>query len=42
MLFCPSIAGISHSREEDTAEGDLLLAIERFGQLASGALIPDA
>jgi hydantoinase/carbamoylase family amidase len=38
MLFCPSIAGISHSREEDTAEGDLLFAIERFGQLASRVL----
>jgi N-carbamoyl-L-amino-acid hydrolase len=42
MLFCPSIAGISHSREEDTAEEDLLLAIERFGQLVCGALVPDA
>ncbi|HEY0517324.1 MAG TPA: Zn-dependent hydrolase [Solirubrobacteraceae bacterium] len=41
MLFCPSIGGISHSREEDTAERDLLLAIERFAQLASRALARD-
>jgi hydantoinase/carbamoylase family amidase len=38
MLFCPSIGGISHAREEDTAEADLSAAIEAFGRLA-GALL---
>ena len=35
MIFSPSIEGISHAREEDTAEPDLAAAIEAFGALAS-------
>jgi len=35
MVFSPSIAGISHAREEDTAEPDLVAAIEAFGELAN-------
>jgi hydantoinase/carbamoylase family amidase len=35
MVFAPSIAGISHAPEEDTAEDDLRSAIEAFGQLAN-------
>ena len=38
MLFAPSIAGISHAREEDTAEADLETAIEAFGSLAGSVL----
>jgi hydantoinase/carbamoylase family amidase len=38
MIFCPSIGGISHAAEEDTAEEDLAVAIEAFGGLASRAL----
>jgi hydantoinase/carbamoylase family amidase len=37
MVFTPSIAGISHAREEDTAEDDLAAAIEAFGLLANRA-----
>ena len=33
MVFSPSIAGISHAPEEDTAEPDLKAAIEVFGDL---------
>jgi N-carbamoyl-L-amino-acid hydrolase len=33
MIFSPSIGGVSHSREEDTAEPDLRAAIEAFGRL---------
>jgi acetylornithine deacetylase/succinyl-diaminopimelate desuccinylase-like protein len=33
MVFSPSIAGISHAPEEDTAESDLKAAIEAFGDL---------
>jgi N-carbamoyl-L-amino-acid hydrolase len=33
MVFSPSIAGISHAPEEDTAEPDLKVAIEAFGDL---------
>ena len=33
MVFSPSIAGISHAPEEDTAESDLEAAIEAFGDL---------
>ena len=33
MVFSPSIAGISHAPEEDTAEPDLKAAIEAFGDL---------
>jgi N-carbamoyl-L-amino-acid hydrolase len=35
MVFSPSIAGVSHSPEEDTAEQDLAVAIEAFGTLAN-------
>ena len=38
MLFVPSVAGISHAKEEDTAEADLARGIEAFGSLASRAL----
>ncbi len=38
MIFCPSIGGISHAAEEDTAEEDLAVAIEAFGGLAGRAL----
>ncbi|HEX2358178.1 MAG TPA: Zn-dependent hydrolase [Solirubrobacterales bacterium] len=38
MVFSPSIGGISHSPAEDTAEADLRVAIEAFGQLANGRL----
>jgi N-carbamoyl-L-amino-acid hydrolase len=38
MVFCPSIAGISHASEEDTAEPDLIAAIEAFGLLANRVL----
>jgi hypothetical protein len=38
MMFCPSIAGVSHAREEDTDEADLIAAIEAFGLLANGVL----
>jgi hydantoinase/carbamoylase family amidase len=34
MMFAPSIAGISHAKEEDTAEPDLERAIDAFGRLA--------
>jgi hydantoinase/carbamoylase family amidase len=35
MVFCPSIAGISHAKEEDTSEEDLAAGIEAFGLLAN-------
>jgi hypothetical protein len=35
MVFCPSAGGISHAREEDTAEPDLTAAIEAFGLLTN-------
>jgi hydantoinase/carbamoylase family amidase len=35
MIFSPSIGGLSHAREEDTAEPDLAAAIEAFGALAN-------
>jgi N-carbamoyl-L-amino-acid hydrolase len=35
MIFSPSIEGVSHSPEEDTAELDLAAAIESFGVLAN-------
>ena len=38
MLFVPSIGGISHAKEEDTAEGDLVAGIEAFADLASRAM----
>ena len=41
MLFCPSIAGLSHAKEEDTNEADLIAAIEAFGLLANRVLASD-
>jgi hydantoinase/carbamoylase family amidase len=38
MVFCPSIGGISHAKEEDTAEADLIAGIEAFGLLAGRVL----
>jgi acetylornithine deacetylase/succinyl-diaminopimelate desuccinylase-like protein len=38
MVFVPSIGGISHAKEEDTAEADLALGIEVFGTLANRVL----
>ncbi len=38
MIFVPSIAGISHAREEDTSEADLARGIEAFGALANSML----
>ena len=38
MVFAPSKGGISHAREEDTAEADLAIAIEAFAALAARAL----
>jgi hydantoinase/carbamoylase family amidase len=35
MVFSPSIGGVSHAPEEDTAEPDLATAIEAFGTLAN-------
>jgi beta-ureidopropionase / N-carbamoyl-L-amino-acid hydrolase len=41
MVFVPSIAGISHAREEDTSEDDLAAGIEVFGKLANRVLLSD-
>jgi hydantoinase/carbamoylase family amidase len=41
MIFCPSVAGISHAKEEDTHEHDLIAAIEAFGLLANRVLAAD-
>jgi N-carbamoyl-L-amino-acid hydrolase len=38
MVFSPSIGGVSHAPEEDTAEPDLRTAIEVFGALANKRL----
>jgi hydantoinase/carbamoylase family amidase len=38
MIFCASIGGISHAREEDTAEADLTAGIEAYAALASRAM----
>jgi hydantoinase/carbamoylase family amidase len=38
MVFCPSTAGISHAKEEDTPEADLRAGIEAFGLLANRVL----
>ncbi len=40
MLFAPSIAGVSHARAEDTAEADLLDALDALGRLV-GRLLDD-
>ncbi len=38
MVFCASIGGLSHAREEDTAEDDLRAGIEAFGDVVAAAL----
>jgi N-carbamoyl-L-amino-acid hydrolase len=38
MVFSPSIAGISHAPEEDTAEPDLRAAIEAYGSLVEARI----
>ncbi|MBM3667764.1 MAG: Zn-dependent hydrolase [Actinobacteria bacterium] len=35
MLFCPSLGGLSHTSQEDTADEDLLVAIAALGVMAS-------
>lgn len=39
MLFSPSSGGISHAREEDTPERDLVAAIEAYGLAANRAMV---
>jgi hydantoinase/carbamoylase family amidase len=39
MIFCPSIDGISHAPEEDTAEDDLAAGIEAYDALARRAMV---
>ena len=38
MVFCPSIDGLSHAKEEDTSEADLTAGIEALGLLANRLL----
>ncbi len=38
MVFCPSVGGISHAAQEDTAEDDLSAAIEALGLAANRVL----
>jgi allantoate deiminase len=38
MLFCPSIDGLSHAKEENTSDADLTAGIEAFGRLANRVL----
>ncbi len=38
MVFVPSVAGISHAKEEDTSDEDLIAGIEAFGALANRVL----
>jgi acetylornithine deacetylase/succinyl-diaminopimelate desuccinylase-like protein len=38
MVFVPSIAGLSHAKEENTSDDDLATGIEVFGALASNVL----
>jgi N-carbamoyl-L-amino-acid hydrolase len=38
MVFVPSIAGISHAKEENTSDADLAVGIEVFGALANRVL----
>ena len=38
MMFCASIGGISHAKEEDTSDDDLTVAIGAFGALADRLL----
>jgi hydantoinase/carbamoylase family amidase len=41
MIFSSSSRGLSHAKEEDTPEPDLIAAIEAFGELASAAAATD-
>jgi hydantoinase/carbamoylase family amidase len=41
MVFVPSIAGISHAKEENTSDADLAAGIEVFGALANRVLAND-
>jgi hydantoinase/carbamoylase family amidase len=38
MVFCPSIDGLSHAKEENTSDEDLAAGIEAFGLLANRLL----
>jgi hydantoinase/carbamoylase family amidase len=38
MIFCASRGGISHAKEEDSSEADLMVGIEAFGDLAGAAI----
>jgi acetylornithine deacetylase/succinyl-diaminopimelate desuccinylase-like protein len=38
MMFTPSTGGVSHNREEDTPEADLLVALRAYLALAEKAL----
>jgi hydantoinase/carbamoylase family amidase len=38
MIFCPSIDGLSHAKEENTSDADLTAGIEAFGLLANRIL----
>jgi N-carbamoyl-L-amino-acid hydrolase len=38
MIFTASVAGISHAKEEDTREEDLIAGIEAFGVVANEVL----
>jgi hydantoinase/carbamoylase family amidase len=38
MMFVPSTGGLSHAKEEDTPEADLVKGIEAFGRLAARAI----
>jgi acetylornithine deacetylase/succinyl-diaminopimelate desuccinylase-like protein len=38
MVFCPSIDGLSHAKEENTSDEDLAAGIEAFGLLANRVL----
>jgi acetylornithine deacetylase/succinyl-diaminopimelate desuccinylase-like protein len=38
MIFSSSSPPVSHTKEEDTPEGDLRVAIEAYGRTVAGAL----
>ncbi len=39
MMFVQSLRGLSHTREEDTREEHLLLAVQAFDQLADKVVV---
>ena len=39
MVFCSTANGISHAREEDAPEADLIAGIEAFGHLVQHNLV---